>query len=496
MGETTTTGIRVAAIVAVLASSLTTSAAHAQTAAPKPAPPATDAASTQPEPPPWNPAVEADPPLLPAPAGLGPLSTSGSDVRDDGARASVDPAKERALEARVAALEAKLAQKKRVPDTSPWGLWRHLKIGGFVQPQLLVQSVNAAASPNQIGGSLPPGISANDVIAQADGTTTNGTFFRLRRTRLRTTYETDAMRFYVQIEALPMTGEAPQPSTIVRNAEATGKIHWTDDALTEVTAGLFMVPFRYELTETSNVRPFVERTAFAQNAFPLERDLGVHVKTTALGQRLTVDLALVNGQRLGEGKFVVLPDLNPSKDFVGWASYAIGPVLLGFNGYIGRGQAIDGANLRFKQFDRWALNVFAQAKGTLVPVLGETRVISELTFGTNMDTGVRYATGLPAIPTTFTANVTSTRQRAFYARLEQELGDVALVGYRYDVYVPDYELKENGRDTHTFLAGARFSQNLRWTNELSLVTDEVHAPGTLPPGRRLLALSSVLQAQF
>lgn len=490
------TGVRLATgSIALVLAALSTSA-YAQTAPPKPAPPATDAASTQPEPPPWNPAVEADPPILPAPGAVGPLSTSGSDVRDEAARVTGDPAKERALEARVAALEAKLARRKPPAEDGPGSLWRHLKIGGFVQPQLLVQSVNAAASNNQIGGALPPGISANDVIAQADGTTTNGTFFRLRRTRLRTTFETDAMRFYVQIEALPTAGEAPQPPTIVRNAEATGKIRWSDDALTEVTAGLFMVPFRYELTETSNVRPFVERTSFAQNAFPLERDLGVHVKTTALGQKLTVDLALVNGQRLGEGKFVVLPDLNPSKDFVGWASYAFGPMLVGFNGYVGRGQAVDGANLRFKQFDRWALNLFAQAKGTLVPVLGETRLLTELTFGTNMDTGVRYATGLPAIPATFTANVTSTRQRAFYARLEQELGSVALVGYRYDVYVPDYELKENGRDTHTFLAGARFSQNLRWTNELSIVTDEVHAPGTLPPGKRLLALSSVLQAQF
>lgn len=462
---------------------------------------ATDAASTPPDAS-WHPAKEADPPLLPAPknGSLPPLSTSGTDVSGEAPRTypgqapAGDP---HALEARVAALEARLAEerKRRHPDEGSY-LWRHLKIGGFVQPQLLVQSTNAAGSPNRIGGALPPGISANDVIAKADGTTTNGTMFRMRRTRLRTTFETDDVRFYLQIEALPLSGEAPSVSTILRNAEATAKIHWTGDVSTEVTAGLFMVPFRYELVETSNVRPYVERTTFSQNAFPLERDIGVHARTRALADKLTVDVAVINGQRLGEPTFVALPDLNPSKDLVAWASYQLGPVLLGANGYLGRGQLVDGQNLRFKQFDRSAVNVFAHGSMTFSPRLGATNLVAELTFAKNLDAGLRYPTAMPRVQADFGADVLNATQRAFYVRVEQELGRILLAGYRYDVYAPDAGLKENGRDTHTFLVGARFSRHLRWTNELSYAIDNVHAPGTLPPSKTLVAFSSVLQAQF
>ncbi len=475
--------------------------AQAQAAPPQPAPEkpastATDAASTAPDAPTWHPAAEADPPLLPAPTGGAPISTSGTDVEGD-ARA-FGAASDPALEKRIAALEAKLAESRRREKPRPempW-FWRHVRLGGFVQPQFVASTTNAAGSPNRIGNALPAGISANDVIARPDGTTTNRTLFRLRRTRLRTTFETDAMRFYLQIEALPLAGEAPVPSTIVRNAEATGKIRWTDDIRTELTAGLFMVPFRYELTETSNVRPFVERTTFAQSAFPLERDLGIHAKTTAIGNKLTVDVAVVNGQRLGEPAFTVLPDLNPSKDFVLWGSYALGPFLFGANGYYGRGQIVDAQALRFKQFDRWAVNGFAQAKATFFPRFGESRALAELTFGENMDTGLRYPTGVPVIPAAFGADVAGRSQRAFYIRVEQELGRWLLAGYRYDVYVPDTALKNNGRDTHSFLAGARFSHNLRLMNELFYAIDNVHPAGTLPPSATVFGFSSVLQAQF
>lgn len=478
---------------ALLASTLTAclaapSVAHAQ--ATPPAAPGTDAASAPPDKTTWH--VEADPPLLPPP-GSGPepgaLSTSGSDVRAAEEPVPALPA-DAALAARVAALESELASRRGRENARPesW-LSRHLKIGGFVQPQLYLQTVNAAASPNQLGGSLPAGISPNDVVAQPDGTSTNRNAFRMRRTRLRTTFETDEARLYLQIEALPFSGEAPTLSTVLRNAEATGKIRWSRDVRTEVTAGLFMVPLRYELVETSNVRPYVERTTFARAVVPLERDLGVHARTTALDERLTVDVAVVNGQRLGEPKFAVQPDLNSGKDVVLWASYRYGAVTFGGNGYLGRGQIVDAQNLRFKQYGRWAANAFVDVAVVLAPRLGATHLLSELTFGENMDAGTLYPAAVPRIPASFGADVDDVGQRAFYVRLEQDLGRIATVGYRYDVYHPDTRISGNSIGTHSLLASARFSRHLRWNNELTY--SEVNLTDA-----RTLAFSSVLQAQF
>src|SRR5690606_15137504 len=118
-------------------------------------------------------------------------------------------------------------------------------------------------------------------------------------------------------------GFGPGIGSIVRNAEATGKARWTNDVRTEFTAGMFFTPFRAELLEPSNMRPWIERTWFIQNAFPTERDIGAHAKTMAFGDRLTVDVGIVNGQRLGERFFVAVPDLNKTKDFVGHLSYKI-----------------------------------------------------------------------------------------------------------------------------------------------------------------------------
>jgi hypothetical protein len=105
--------------------------------------------------------------------------------------------------------------------------------------QYLLQSFNTAASPNLQGGRLPEGIGANSVIAKSDGTTTNTNLFRLRRTRLRTFYETDLLRVFMQLDLLPAGGPSAAQGTIARNAEVVGKIHWSKKVRTEVKGGLF-----------------------------------------------------------------------------------------------------------------------------------------------------------------------------------------------------------------------------------------------------------------
>lgn len=452
-----------------------------------------------------SPAKDADPPLIPPPAEPAPTSTSGTDVAPSDRRTPSapplvvdDPAHEELQDARIRSLQARIARDERrmrqIEDH--YKFFRHLRFEGFIQPQFLVQSYNAAASPNrQADGSLPDGVSANDITARPDGSTTNGTFFRLRRTRLRTFYETDVVRFFLQLDVMPLGGPGPGIGTIVRNAEATGIARWTKDVRTEFTAGMFFTPFRTELLEPSLTRPFIERTWFIQNAFPTERDIGAHAKTFALDDRLTADVGVINGQRLGERYFVQQPDLNRSKDLVAAVNYRLGFVTLGVNGYFGRGQVVDGQQLRFKNFTKWGLNYSAVANVSWTR-LGATRVSSELAIGQNLDTGVNYAFAAPRIPTNIGDDVENLDQRALYARVEQDIGRLFTAGYRYDYYSPQTSIKNNQRDTHAFLGVIRFSQNLRWMHELNWAIDNVHAFGTNAPSRHIVSYSTVLQAMF
>jgi hypothetical protein len=441
----------------------------------------------------------SDAPLLPEQPANPPISTSGTDAQPPEAPAApVDPRIERRQDARIRTLEERISRDetriRRLEDRVR--ILKNLKLEAYVQPQLLVQTYNSAASPNrQPDGTLPPGIGANDVVAKPDGTTTNGTFFRVRRARMRTTYETDVMRLFLQIDGLPAGGIGPGIGTILRNAEATGIARWTNNLRTEFTAGLFFTPFRKELLERSDHRSFIERTWFIMNAFPIERDYGAHAKTI-LQDRLVIDLAVVNGQRLGEKTFVALPDLNHSKDLIAYATYQIGFATLGVSGYTGRGQIVDTQALRFKTFARRALNAQAEVKYPFVRQLGESRLSAELTFAQNMDTGVIYPFAVPRIKPAFPDAVEDLQERAFYVRFEQEIVRHFLAAYRYDMYTPNTDIKNNARDTHAFLAMWKISPNLQLKNELGWAIDNVHALNTPAPSKHIVYFSSVLQAMF
>lgn len=400
-------------------------------------------------------------------------------------------AKVRELEARIALDEARL--KTLESDLGPL---RHLKIEGYTQLQYRFERVNAAASPNRIEGSLPPGVSSNDVIAKPDGTTTNTNQFRLRRTRFRSTYETDVVRLFLQIDVIPSGGSSSTEGTIARNAEATGIAHWSRTVKTEFTGGLFQIPARNEVLESSMYRPFIERTWASQNLFPTERDLGVHAKTFIHEERMTFDVGILNGQRLGEKLFVLQPDLNGSKDFFARATTKVGPATFSLAGYLGRGQIVDRQLLRLKNYTRVAANVGVELAHPFFPKLGETKVIAELLFGTNMDTGVNYPFALPAIPNVFTSDVKNLNQRAFYLRGEQELTRWGLAGFRFDTYTPESAIDNNGRDTYTLMAAARFSKYLRLVNEFSYAIDNIHPESTLAPSRHIFAYTAWMQGSF
>jgi hypothetical protein len=462
------------------------------------------AAFAQPSPAPEKPSQSEEPPkateaplvpALPQATTETPTSTSGTELR---ASDSDDKETDARQDVRIRNLERRQAHDERriMELESRVKLFKNLRLEAFIQPQLLVQTFNSAASPNVLpDGTLPTGIDANDTVARPDGTTSNGTFFRVRRARMRTFYETQEMRLFLQIDALPAGGVGPGIGTILRNAEATGIARWTRNVRSEFTAGLFFTPFRAELLEASVVRPFIERTWFIQNVFPIERDYGAHVKTIALDDKLVVDLAIVNGQRLGERTFVALPDLNRSKDFIAYATYQLSAFRLGASGYVGRGQLVDTEALRFKQYSKWAANFEASTSLRLIR-LGASRLSSELTFTQNMDSGVNYRFAVPTIPTNFGSDVANLNGRALYVRFEQDIRRHFTVGYRYDMYTPNTAINNNARDTHAFLAAWKISPNLRLMNELGWVIDNVHALNTAPLSKHIVYNSTVLQAGF
>ncbi len=448
-----------------------------------------------------TPAQAADPPPIPAPGSQTPISSSGTDVAPPGptlgaallpaADAPLGDARRRDLDTRLALDEARL--KTLEDDLGPL---RHLKVQGYVQFQYRLQSFNAAASPNLINGALPAGISSNDVVAKADGTTTNTNLFRLRRTRLRTIYETDIMRVFLQVDLLPAGGPTATQGTIARNAEATGIAHWTKDLKTELTGGLFQIPFRAEVIESSMYRPWIERTFASQSLFPSERDLGVHAKTIYGKDLVALDLGVINGHRIGEKSFVLQPDLNSSKDFFGTVTTKVGPFSANLAGYLGRGQVVDATALRVKNFNRLGANLGAQWAQTFTEKLGETKVLAELMFGTNMDTGVLAAFAVPTIPKNFSDGVRDLNERGFYVRVDQEVTKWGIAGFRYDTYTTDSSIANNGRDTYTFMAGARFSKLLRLINEASYAIDNLHAEGAAAPSKHIFGYTAWLQGSF
>jgi hypothetical protein len=181
---------------------------------------------------------------VPTPARAAPQGAMSEDERTS-------------LEARLRMIEARLAADENALVNNPELAWlRRFHVSGFIQPQLLIQSYNTAASPNLINGSLPAGVSANDAIAKSNGTTTNGDFFRLRRARLKTEFApSEGTRLVFEFDPTPAGGQIGGTGTIARTVEARGIAHWSDFVTTEFAAGVFKLPFGREILQSDADRP-------------------------------------------------------------------------------------------------------------------------------------------------------------------------------------------------------------------------------------------------
>ena len=467
---------------------------------PAPAPKASaDVAVTQP------PAPVTPPP--PPPWTSSPTSLSGSDLLPpDASRQPAGGAADAALEARVADLEARIhddEQKRKADDQQPWWV-RHLNIVGYIQPQLLIQAFNAAASPNNQanGTGLPPGIGANDVTANAAGTTTNKDVFRLRRARLKIEATPNAYsKLIFEIDPSLAGAAAPGSGTVARQIEAVGVARWCKDWswYTEFAMGIFKLPFDFEITQTDADRPFIERSWGEQNMFPSEFDEGIHETTYGFKKKLRVDFGVVNGTTIGEPNFSVVPDLNKSKDVVGKINYDFGPLDVGVGGYYGQGAEVDATALKFKQYPRWAGNAHAGFHHDILKKLGATKIYGEVILAKNMDRGLNYGRGIgtPAIPADVVNGFLQDHdERSVWIRLEQDVTRWVTLGLRYDFYSPDTAQANDARDTYSLVGAIHFTHWLQWMIEFDHAIDNVHVPGKQAPSKQVESFSNVLQARF
>ncbi len=474
-------------------------------------------------PPPWpSPRAAADPAPLPANSGAAaasagppqtPASTSGSALMPltppapepvhavtPAIGGPSDPNRDTTIDNRFKMLEARLNKDEEIEKDQAESIrWlRMFKLTGFVQPQFLWQVYNAASSPNSNGGTLPHSISANDITAKTDGTTTNGTFFRLRRARLKTEFmPSESARFVFEIDPTPSGGPTSGTGTIARNVEAVGIVRWTKDFVAEYGAGIFKVPFSYEVLQGDADRPFIERSWGEQNLFPGEYDTGARA-SAKFKEKLTGQFAVVNGQMIGEKTFAVIPDLNRGKDVVGRVNYDFGIADVGLGAYYGQGQIIDTTALKFKQYPRAAGQLEAGFHHTFSKKLGATKAFGEVILGHNMDRGTKYGPGigLPAMPANIGDDVDGKDERSLFFRVEQDVSHWVTLCARYDFYSPDTAQANNARDTYAFVAVVHFTRGLQLMAEIDHAIDNVHTPGKTPPSKQIETVSGVLQARF
>jgi hypothetical protein len=426
------------------------------------------------------------------------LSTSGTDVTVTAVAPATTPPATDDPSARIAKLEARLADLEKKSDGFKLPDWlKGVSFSGFVQPQLLLNVYNAAASPNASGGVLPPGIGANDVIAKTNGDTTNTNFFRLRRARARVTFEPNKYaRFTIELEPIVAGGPVSGAGIAARNVEADAIVPFADGKWKFLFgAGIFKVPFNFEMPQSDADRPFVERSFFQRNMWPGEFDLGVHLDL-AFEKKLLVTGSILNGRTINEPDFSVVPDFNRAKDGALRVNYNFGPFDVGASGYVGKGQVVDGPKLRFKQFTRWAVGGEAALHHTFSKPLGQTAVYGEIVVAENMDRGTLNVNNLPKIPDDITADVVAKKELGAFARIEQDVTKHFVLGLRWDWYTPDWQVASNGRHTLGAIFVVNMGKGLKTMLEYDHAMDNEHTTGGAPAMRVIDTVSCVMQGRI
>src|SRR3984957_12613808 len=512
-----------AALLAMIAASaFATTVARAQ---PAPAAPPAQPAPPDlppPPPPPWtgNPNALPPPaaPATPEPApGPGPAPAS-SGISGPPAPPPVDIDHEGQQERRLAEMELRMRQieerhrRSHEEQDEWWGWTRHVRISGYLQPQGLWQWSNNAASPNNgvVAGTsgIPSGIGSNDVVAKADPNlsnvplTTNQDYFRIRRARLKIELEpNEYSRMVFEIDPNLAGGVDSATGTIARNVEAQGIAKWAEGVETTFGMGIFKIPYGWEVLQSDADRPFIERSGWKQNVPPGEFDTGAKAYPTAFDNCFTGQFAVINGVTEGEKTFALLPGQTQGKSMVGRINWNFGAVDIGTSGYYGQGSEVSLTSMAFKEFPREAWNLEAGLHHRFLE-LGQTRLLGEFNMGQNMDRGVKYAFGLPGLPTVAAnipgGSVTNRNEIGGFVRLEQDISRWSTLAFRWDYYSPDTSISNNARNTFGVVGVVHFTRQLQLMVEYNKFVDQIR-PTTMPntyPDKEGDLLSAVFQVRY
>ena len=375
------------------------------------------------------------------------------------AAASAQPAPQPAAPAPASqpAAPAPASQPQAEPPVAPpapeekkkdW--FEKIKLSGFIQAQYVANQASSDGVDSQ-------------------GRPENNDRFEVRRARLKLTYSDDPAEGILHIDALP-TGFR------VLEAEASGKLKWQGDAYTKLTAGLFRIPFGWELQESMSVHPFPERSLWANRMFPGVRDIGARVWGAAWNEALIYQVALQNGNPIGDSVF---PGLDPNgfKDVTARVGTKRGVLRAGVSGLIGEGYLppveddpstadVDEAQGPIN-YSRWAAGVDVVLAFDLAP-LGELGLYAEAVYAKNLDRS--NARNLPAVVfedddgvEVATGEVQDANQLGWYFGVLQHLGDPFALGARVEYFDHDVDVDDDQLSALTLVAHAYPADPLRLT---------------------------------
>jgi hypothetical protein len=291
----------------------------------------------------------------------------------------------------------------------------------------------------------------------------NLTRFLVRRARLKPKLEYGPVTGSMEVDFNTVSGAA------VRLVAAEVSVAWELDdepgPVLKATAGLFKIPFGFEVLQSDRARVFMERSTVLRSLFPGEYDLGARVQGEWRFLRYAV--ALMNGKPIGERTLQDRAALAP-RDLVGRLGLdaELTPevrIEVGFSGLVGSGfhagsgatkdqitwRDYNGDNLvqaselqivpgqpafPSKTFARQAVGGDIHVTLDLLP-LGRTHLMGELVWSKNLDRLLS-----PSDPV---ASLRDLRGLGWHAGFTQEVTPSFVVGLRYDRYNPDLDAIES-----------------------------------------------------
>lgn len=286
--------------------------------------------------------------------------------------------------------------------------------------------------------------------------------FTLRRGHLRADAERGRVSGALELDANTTNGPQVRPIDAEVSFRAlAGDRTWPNLLF---TAGLFKIPFGFEVPELDVDRPFLERSSVARALFPGEFDLGARLWVRY--RFLDAKLAVMNGHPLGDRVFPALaPD--SAKEVVGRIGVKteiVPGVVLDVGASAERGMGFHEGTPTTKDQLTWRDdNGDGIVQATEIQVIpGSSGTASELfrRFGIGADArlALAFARGFgcelraelvraenldrglePADPIGAGYDL---REFGYYVGATQELSEFGLIGIRYDRYNPDQDARE------------------------------------------------------